>query len=371
MKPTLCSSFCQIPLKMVLAFFFLRLGIIKYHVNRIAQEFTNDLCRKNGFSLRQKFWAYKRGFISDRLINYGINEHNHSNYISDFDYYKTTSFKNRRLSRFLDDKLAFRYLMEPFSQYLPKHYFAIQNGRVFRLPDLYEPVEVTLEGIIQFLKIEKVLMCKPSFGSCSMGITKLQWDGHFFYWNNRKILDVELYKQLSLMNDYIFTEYVFPNPTLSKINSNSSNAIRLIAVNDPDAGTQITAAVIRFGTIKTGVVDSPSLGGIICGVDLKDGSMFNPKKLENGIYVQSPVHPDSKIEIKGRVPNWNLVLQSITKIGNHFPTLPYMTYDLVVTERSFKILEVNSHGRPFLVQLFYPFFNNVYLRKLFSEITNN
>ena len=55
------------------------------------------------------------------------------------------------------------------------------------------------------------------------------------------------------------------------------------------------------------------------------------------------VHPDSGIAIEGIVPNWGKIKAGILEISQYIFPLEYLGFDVVITEDSFTILEINTH----------------------------
>lgn len=80
-------------------------------------------------SLKEKFWAYNRGFLSPKIKEYGLTEENYKLYISDFEYYKLYPINNQ-FRTWIDDKVTTRYILSPFDEYLPKYYCHIQKRGV-------------------------------------------------------------------------------------------------------------------------------------------------------------------------------------------------------------------------------------------------
>lgn len=63
-------------------------GYSPYFAYEVFEVRVKDLLERTSIPLRQKIWAQKRGFLSDKIAFYGLTEENYKDYLSDFDYYK-------------------------------------------------------------------------------------------------------------------------------------------------------------------------------------------------------------------------------------------------------------------------------------------
>ena len=78
-------------------------------------------------------------------------------------------------------------------------------------------------------------------------------------------------------------------------------------------------------------------------VNVATGDIMSPVlygKLKNN--EEAKVHPDSGEAFKGKIKGWDQIKSQILAIGDYYPELSYMGYDLAVTDDGFRILEINS-----------------------------
>ena len=116
-----------------------------------------------------------------------------------------------------------------------------------------------------------------------------------------------------------------------------------MVINKAGDNPWIADAYIRIATASTGITDNISDGGVCARINLSTGEMFEPEQIINHIIKPCKVHPDSGVEIKGRIPNWDKIIKGVTEISNYIGQLEYLGFDIVVTEESFKVLEINTH----------------------------
>lgn len=78
-------------------------------------------------------------------------------------------------------------------------------------------------------------------------------------------------------------------------------------------------------------------------INLETGEIFEPEKIKNHIITPCPVHPDTGVIIRGVIPNWREIKEGVKDVSRYICQLEYMGFDVVATEDSFKILEINTH----------------------------
>lgn len=149
---------------------------------QIWQGRWDDFARNHETNWRQKLWAHRRGFYSDRIAKFGLTEANYREFLSDFDY-KKLHLINGIYSRWIDDKLVIRYLLAPFKDYLPDYYFQVKRSQVTPLPDLPSGYAANPEGIIKLLTDKGDLAFKPMAGSHGIGFYKLSSRQQSYYIN--------------------------------------------------------------------------------------------------------------------------------------------------------------------------------------------
>lgn len=353
--------------RLPLYYFLYKKDINRAYWDRLIDEFTDDFLNYKNTSIKQKIWAYKRGFVSERINRFQLTEDNYMEYISDVAYCKKSAFKNSTYYWF-DDKLTTWYILSPFIEYLPMHYYSICNGNIRQLYNGNKDIHNNVDGIIKLLQEKKELAIKEINGHNSIGFYKINFDGSSYKINNNEKTISQIRDFVSKLNNHIITEFIHTHKDLKKIYELTANTIRLITIYDESEGAKVTGSYIRFGTSKTGVIEDIYNGGVFCGVTLEEGKMYNPLTYKGKELVSCPIHPDTGVNINGQIiPNWKLIINKATEISNYLNNTPYLTYDIVATDDGFKILEINSHGVIKNLQIFYPFLRNKYQRKLFQS----
>ena len=152
-----------------------RSGYSPYAADALYNRWVKDFFEENPVPLTQKLWAYRRGFFPDKIAYYGLTEGNYKDYLSDFDFARLHPI-NGPYNAWMDDKLIIRYLLHPFSQYLPGYYYHLYRGAILPLADCPLGFEGSIPGVISLLKAKGSLAAKKSSGTLGSGFHKLAWE---------------------------------------------------------------------------------------------------------------------------------------------------------------------------------------------------
>ena len=92
----------------------------------VWRSLCDDFFSNSGVALRKKLWAYKRGFLSERIGRYGLNDANYKSHLPDFDYWRMHPI-NGTYSKWIDDKLTMRYIFNAYADFIPKYFYQLEN----------------------------------------------------------------------------------------------------------------------------------------------------------------------------------------------------------------------------------------------------
>lgn len=323
-------------------------GLVAYQSTRWPRDVMRDLVSKNGLSLSQKRWAYKYGFLSYRIPQYGITPENRTEFISDFEY-RWLRHINCKYKYWFEDKVTLKHIAAEFSGCFPDYYYftSLKNGenRVIAMMDLPEGFQASYDDILRLARERGVLALKPDEGSHGEGFYKLSWDGEHYALNGEPASDEQVLAVLeNPKNQYLVTEYIQMHPLLREIYPESVNTIRMTVFKRDGRTPQIGNAYMRIGSSRTGVVDNVAAGGIVAAVDIKTGRFGNAQILDGvdqGNLVPCPVHPDTGVRIEGVLPHWELACELVLSIAAAIPQIEYFGFDVAITEDGIKIPEIN------------------------------
>lgn len=338
-------------------------GLEGYSSKLVVNALKEDILNKN-IPISTKIWAWRKGFSGTRVQSFNINQSNYKSHMPDFDYYKLHPI-NGSYGHWIDDKLTMKYIFSPFNEFMPKYYFQIENEKVLKLMDCPYGANVDIESIINILKENKTLALKLLAGSTGDGFYKLACKNKKFYINSKEATLDELKNLLENSQGYLVTEYINSHEDIRKIYDVTPNTLRVQVIKDKNKKPRITGCFIRFGTKKSGVLETSSAGSIFAGIDIESGVIFNPNTLQKNKPVSMSVHPDTSENIEIELPRWEEVKQKVYEISNYVPSLEYLGFDIVITDNGFKILEINSLTSTTVLSYYFPFFENRYCKEFF------
>ena len=331
--------------KIALAFrwyFLKKKGYSNYYISFYSDELKSGLKDKS-FSLKERKWAYKRGFQPWRIKQYGLTEENYKNIMSDRDYFYLYPINNH-YSSWVDDKLSMKYVLAPFDRFLPRYYFHIMKDRdIMKLMDCPEELGHDAGSIVSLLESKGQLAAKMSAGTYGIGFYKLEYKDSEYFANGEKYDRNSFEKFLLSLDDYIITEFIEMHPELKKINPGAVNTIRVTVINEHGNDTIIPFAFMRIGTKRSGVVDNVSKGGMVCKIDVGTGRFYDGQVLKDHVYENVEYHPDTHERLEGILPNWELVKKTLLEMSRYCPQLKWLGYDIAITADGFSIIEINSH----------------------------
>lgn len=339
------------------------LGFKGYSVSLTYNALKRDILNKD-IPLSTKLWAWRRGFTGTRVYTYGIDESNYKIHMPDFDYYKLHPI-NGKYSSWIDDKLTTKYILSPFNEYMPKYYFHIKEGELLRLMDCPEDINSDIDGIIDLIKRDGDLALKLLAGSLGAGFYRLTYKNDNFYVNTKETSLTELKKIIESLKGYLVTEYITSHKEIRKIYDVTPNTLRVQVIRDKNKNPEVIGSHIRFGTKKSGVLETPTAGGIIAKVNISNGYVSEANIILNSELESLENHPDSGSSFKFNLPMWDFIVEKIYLICDYVPQLNYLGFDIIITESGFKIIEINSLSALRALPYYYPFFKNDYCREFF------
>ena len=301
--------------------------------------------RHNGarIGLGNRIKALKYGFSSDFFKLYHLDRNSPEDYISEY---------KRIISRdivgdykvLLDDKIIFT---EFFSRYVkvPEIVYLIDGGLMDSAFN-----RISFGAFLSEFKGRKYIV-KPIKGACGRGVHIIEENDGIFI-DYQKADEKALEELCARCDKSIVNEYICQHVYASRVFPGSVNTIRLITIRDPDTGdVLIPCAAHRFGNSTTGAVDNVSSGGFVTQIDIETGILGYGRQFGSDDPIE--VHPDTGADILGvQIPNWQGICANILSAARHCPYLPFIAWDIAVTEDSFVVLEANASCSLELFQMF-------------------
>lgn len=346
-SPEKLVQFAQNKLRSIQTKTFSRKGMRPYMYQLWRSSAWDDLLHTKGVSLPQKLWAHSHGFFSWHLYQYGITKTNYQQFLSDYDYYWLNRINNG-YQKWVNDKTTYRFLMEPFKEYVPQYYFSVfkrgEKTVICKMPDCPADIPEGFDGLLTMLRKMGKLAFKASAGTHGDGFYCLSYENGLILSNGKPCGTSGLHKLLDeIQSFYIITEYLEMHRELKKIYDKSVNTVRVMVVNDHGYDPRILQTYMRIGSSKTGYTDNVGYGGICVFVNKETGELYQPETIKDHVFYDCPVHPDTGTPIAGFLPHWDLVRTKILEICRYFCELEYLGFDVAITDAGFQILEINIH----------------------------
>ena len=327
---------------------YFRKGFREYMLASWLNLVKDDFLNTKSTTLKEKLWAWKRGFTSYRIQQYSLTEKNCRQILSDYDYAWLNRINNG-YQKWINDKTTMRYVLDEAKEYMAGYYFFIskKNGKLFikKLQDCPEHIgRADSDGILQLLREKEKLVMKPNAGTHGDGFYKLEYTDEAFFVNEKES-SADRIKELisSQKSSYVITEYIEMHRDLKKIYPGSVNTIRMMVINKTCFEPKIVQTYMRIGSSKTGVTDNIAYGGLAAYVDKDSGYYDRAALLSDHRYISMDHHPDTGTLLEGYLPNWETVKKGVYDISMMIPQLEYLGFDIAITEDGFKILEINIH----------------------------
>lgn len=320
-------------------------GLIPYLSTYWIRDVWLDLIRNKDVSFRTKIWAYRHGFLSYRISQYGITKENHLNFISDFEY-KWLRHINSRYIIWMEDKITVKYIASEYNECFPAYYYYTSKrddiNKIIPMMDCPENYGNSFEDVFKLVREKGILALKPVSGSHGDGFYKFWYEDGKYYLNFDETCKEEVLSILqNVKNQYLITEYIDMHPQLKAIYPGAVNTIRMVVFKKDGRTPEIGNAYMRFGSKRTGAVDNMGAGGMFAKLDVDTGRYYDAKIIEDNSIQPCPKHPDTGVLIEGIIPNWERVKELVLNVAEGIPQLEYFGFDLAVTTDGIKFPEIN------------------------------
>ena len=312
--------------------------------------------------IEKKIWAVENGFIPSSVLLYGLTEDNIKLYLSNLDYIKIHPLNNH-FAFWINDKITLknifaspiRSISRPGITYnlMPDYYLYIENdGHFSYLMDSPLHIPHDENYLLNLLKLKKILALKPSNGGGGFGFVKLEKIDDVITWNDSQISEAQFKDNQKSLNGYVVTEFLKQHKDFDSICDKSACTLRVLVVknidNTYDGGKlDIIASYARFGTEASGGACNMHAGAVAISYDSETGAygdfFFRYKGFADKDQTRFDKHPDSNVALKGKtLPKYEEVKDVVLSACSYLSSLEYFGVDVVITDDSVKILEINT-----------------------------
>lgn len=111
-----------------------------------------------------------------------------------------------------------------------------------------------------------------------------------------------------------------------------------------------------WNPLASAPVDNWAQGGVGASIDTQKGVIRRAAVIsQNTDLAWLDYHSDTETSITGtQIPHWKKFTSNLLKIAKALPMLPYIGWDIVMQEDSFRIIEANNHSNVRLLQMHEP-----------------
>jgi len=330
----------------------------------IAREYKYG--RKADLGLFQKFSCWGQGFLSESAVIYQKNGPNHLRfYLSDFARYTKTGDIDQPFDDIMRNKLCFWGFMKNFSEQVSPALGVILRGKLVHLGT--SDTELPSSGLP---RLRAKLILKPLSGSGGDGVITYEWRDGDHLVNSEPVTGDELLRRLG-EEIYLVCPFVRQAEYASRIFPDVANTIRILTMYDDREGKAfVAAAVHRFGVRVRGVVvDNWGQGGISADVDPATGRLTRGYGFPfGGRLTVYPHHPDTGVAIEGEeIPNWSRIRDEVLDLADKLLFMPYIGWDIIITDESYVIIEGNHRPDVNLVQVHRPLLADERVRRFYER----
>lgn len=262
----------------------------------------------------------------------------------------------------LDDKKRFYTHLQNkgFEDYLPDIYGHINDGTF--TSERYSSVR-------DIISEQDCIVIKRYTGSCGHHVYICTADDEHIWLHTKGRQTYTLDEKVGDFENHLITEYCEQAEFLETIYPWAANTVRVVTLRTGD-GIVIAAAALRIGSLRTGVLDNFSQGGMSAIIDIETGELSEAAEpTERHAPRWHERHPDTGARIAGvRVPCWESIREQVRTVAAELKMFDYVGWDLVITAPSeFKIIEANSFPDPDVIQVHDPLLVDNDIRQFFED----
>ena len=146
-------------------------------------------------------------------------------------------------------------------------------------------------------------------------------------------------EELIAAGQVLVEEVLVQHPGMAALYPDSVNSLRMVSYLDPDGVVHVLAGVLKIG--NGGVIDNFSNGGMYTMLD-EGGRALHPASDEEG--TPFATHPVTGVTITGyQVPLYDEVLALVDRLARRVPAMPYIGWDIAITESGPVVIEGNHN----------------------------
>lgn len=266
----------------------------------------------------------------------------------------------------LDDKLAFYFMLHTLGVPTPELVGVIVRGRANSLRG--NVAEEGDEWLRRRLAERGRLVVRPTRGGGGRGLWVVESAADGYRANGDRLDRPGLERLVAGLHDHVVSDWVGQAGYARRLHPRTTNTLRFLTMTDA-GGPFIASAVHRIGTAASAPADNWSQGGLSAPVDLDTGTLGPGVPYpRQGPLRRFDRHPETGETISGaQVPRWREVRDGILAAAGLMPFLPYVGWDVIVTEDGFTVIEGNKFSDVNLLQVHGPLLTDPRVRDFYEK----
>jgi len=315
---------------------------------------------------------WRKGFHANRYYYYDLDRSDSRDYVSDLFIFLCHPF-NGRFSSLIDNKVYLPIYLRGFPEHVPEYYCLLSSDRIIKLNGdravLPKDDAAFWDSLIDIVRGRRCV-AKPTGGKGGgSGVFVLEARSDTLLMNNKPCGRDDLISFLMEKDGYLIGAFIPQHPYAVTLNPTTTNTVRLLTCWDYESNTPFIArGVQRIGRQGMYAADNAALGGLVTQIDLDSGTLGHIAHRSHGPVKYIKNHPDSGVPVYGtKIPHFEAVKTDVIRMCYELNFIPYMGWDIVITEDSFKVLEVNSLSDVYIYQLFEPLLTDERLRRFYRR----
>ena len=150
----------------ILAFFPTARGFTGRQAKLWVRKLYRDFTDRNGYSMGQKLWAYRHGFMPQQVDVFGITRDNYKDFISEREYIYLRPL-NGKYSKWVNDRVTVRNIFKPFKQNLPDVYyqFSERDMGLHIIPLDADKSKTGREDVLELIRQKQIVILASAGGN--------------------------------------------------------------------------------------------------------------------------------------------------------------------------------------------------------------
>lgn len=337
----------------------------KYYLSILESE------KKSGLYSEEKLeWAHERGFTARSAVIFNLNDENINDYLSDYEY--NLIFPLNAWQRiWVNDKLSLKMILNgtEYGKLMPEYYYYSSPNGLLSLMD--NPFEATPQDFLKSLRYFGTFACKPNNGSTSIGFCKMSCQMGKYYLNDSEVSENDILQFVKNQTNYLYTEYIYPHSFYKQF-SPLIHTLRLNTLNINGNNPRIINGYLRLPTKQAKnanylLCNSYDIFNLTSDVNPDTGAIGKSLLVYGTHTMNIDRHPDNEIPLNFTIENFDILKNQVLGMCTLLNSIEYIGFDIGITDKGFKIMEINTHPGIEFGQLMCPIMKHPIYKNYFKS----